>query len=1597
MRITVLAIAAQLLDHTRYLLRFVLSICLFFAVSSTCHAQSVTNATNTGTPENAILHGSDIESVQVNNGNLHVDIPIWSAKGRGLDTSAHFVSDTKGWTYKTTCDPVSGVCTDSIRETQAPFPNGMILGAPNSLSYSWSDTRSSFLCQTVNYTLNSLTLLEPNGTKHGFLPNPFTTSANQCYPTPTTLYAGDGSGWVATAGPNQNWIFTNKHGTTVTVGTSVEDTNGNELLSSNSTDTLGRAIGTTTYNDSNGTARSFVTSTTTVPIHTNLCPAVQLITGSQNCNERITTWTVPSQITLPNGQSYTLTYEQNAGGELASITLPTGAQVSYTYGISDVGGRYVSSRTLTVNGVSSTWNYSYNVGASATITDPLNNDTVYNCLSDSRLPAPAPCYISSVKSYQGSHTTGTLLKTVTTDYQFYSIGHGTFYGATYIVLPIRETTTWNQQNLVRKTETDWDTVTSGYNTITWQNPVERREYDWSTGAPGALLKRTDYNYLHLQNSTYLNKNIADRVTSVIIYDGSGNITAQTTTAYDGSALTATSGAPNHDYTNFGSSNLLRGNPTTISRWVNTTGTWLNTTNTYDDLGNLLTSTDPAGHSTSFDYTDNWANSSCVPSGVNTHGYVTKVTNALSQIAKTSYYPCTGLIAAQQDQNDINAGRAGTTLQYDLFGRLAQKNTPDGGQTAVSYSDAPPVSNTTTTKINSAQNVVTTKVFDGLGRLIQTQLTSDPQGTVYTDTTYDHLGRVATVSNPYRSGSDVTTTTGITTYGYDALSRKTSETYPDNSVLTTAYCGPSTLVTDPTGRWRRSRVDGLGRLVEVDEPNAVGASVNSNGCPGTGEPIWITSYTNDALGNLTQIVQNGSHTRTFTYDSLSRLLTSNNPEVGTITYAYNPDSTLLSKKDARSITSTYTYDALRREKSVSYSNGDPGVSINYDETNCLGLATCDNIGHRTSMTDAAGSEIWAYDVPDRIHKEQRTTSTITKSTIYNLDYAGNVISVVYPTGRTVNYSYDSADRPGSAADGSNGITYAAGFKTSPGGSCLANVTCYTPQGTPYALSIGQTSTFTGLNLTDTYNSRLQPQEFKASSTGGNAIDITYNFVDPVSGKNAGHVYGVTNNLDATRSQTFSYDQLNRITAAQTASTFAASPSHCWQETYTLDSWANLQSLVGNTNSQYTGCTYEIGFTKTADGNNHLSGFSYDPSGNTTGDGYNAYTWDGESQLKTAGGVTYTYDGDGRRVSKSNGKLYWYGSGGEILAETDASGNVTAEYIFFGGKRIAMLPASANPIYYVEDLLGTSRVLTNNTGVVCYDADFYPYGGERPPYTDTCTQNYYKFEGKERDAETGNDDFGARYFSNRFGRWLSADWSNVPVPVPYANLGNPQTLNLYSMVADDPESFADLDGHDGDGTAIQTSQRGGLSQTSKACDPNTSACTTTTTTTQTQDNGWSLSWQINASANFLAGEVKGVADVTVAPVVNAVEHPIATVEGIANAVEHPVDTTKAMVNGAVNTVKAAANGDPRAFGQVVGTAATVAYAAENIKIRPYENTGGGGITVKNTPTTGSRISLDVHPLEKGGPYKPHVDITIKKPGVPSGEGSNLIKPIHHWPWK
>ncbi len=191
---------------------------------------------------------------------------------------------------------------------------------------------------------------------------------------------------------------------------------------------------------------------------------------------------------------------------------------------------------------------------------------------------------------------------------------------------------------------------------------------------------------------------------------------------------------------------------------------------------------------------------------------------------------------------------------------------------------------------------------------------------------------------------------------------------------------------------------------------------------------------------------------------------------------------------------------------------------------------------------------------------------------------------------------------------------------------------------------------------------------------------------------------------------------------------------------------------------------------------------------------------------------------------------------------------------------MVPASGIPLYYAEDMLGSSRVVVQSNGTLCYDADFTPYGAERP-YISTCPQNF-KFEGKERDPETLNDDFGARKYTWRFGRWLSSDWSAVPVAVPYANLTNPQTLNLYSMVADDPESFADLDGHNGNDAAIKDGKKacphcpGGQGNTTVADEEPAAPAQNKPAVSVTVEGGFGLEYKAGLKgAKNLEGKVGG----------------------------------------------------------------------------------------------------------------------------------------------
>lgn len=117
------------------------------------------------------------------------------------------------------------------------------------------------------------------------------------------------------------------------------------------------------------------------------------------------------------------------------------------------------------------------------------------------------------------------------------------------------------------------------------------------------------------------------------------------------------------------------------------------------------------------------------------------------------------------------------------------------------------------------------------------------------------------------------------------------------------------------------------------------------------------------------------------------------------------------------------------------------------------------------------------------------------------------------------------------------------------------------------------------------------------------------------------------------------------------------------------------------------------------------------------------------------------------------------------------------------------------FYQNDPLGTRRSQTDPSGVLELTCSSLPFGdGETctGPGTDPTEHHY---TGKERDAESGNDYFGARYYSSAVGRFMSPDFNNTgddPEPIPYADLEGPQSLNLYSYVGNNPLYRKDADG-------------------------------------------------------------------------------------------------------------------------------------------------------------------------------------------------------------
>jgi RHS repeat-associated protein len=1037
--------------------------------------------------------------------------------------------------------------------------------------------------------------------------------------------------------------------------------------------------------------------------------------------------------------------------------------------------------------------------------------------------------------YTGSISSTNLVATQTGSYDLShpcSYSGAPYYicaGAVMSVTKIAETTTLpipSATNINQTTQFCYD--------LNYGNLLYKWEWNFYTGAivhdpnppstcslySGATPDRTT-TITYLGGSNYISntspiRNIANRPLSITVTNSSGGIVSKTLNSYDGGTLVTTgaTGVAGHDDTNFGSSFIYRGNLTQIQRLVSGTS-YVTKSLTYDITGQLRTETDWTNtNTTTYSYADNFFNdagdtsnpSSYTPSQL-TNAYLTKITfptvNSITQTDTFGYYWGTGQKALSTDAN----GRTTYFHFYDPLDRPTSAKLPDGGWT---YSVYP---NGSETQVDTGVGITSTTLSincpiasnacrhdqvrtDNLGRATSRILVSDPDGQTTVNTASDSNGRVYSTSNPHRSGSSPTD--GIESYAYDGLDRKTQVIHPDSSIAYTYYgatvgsnggrssqlcsgVGYPVLHKDEAAKVRQTWTDGFGRVIEADEPDSAN-TLNVGTC-----------YSYDLNDNLLSVVQNGSRQRTFTYDLLSRLLTASNPESGTICYGtysagvcqgngYDANNNLIYKTDARNITTTYSYDALNRLSSKTYSDSTPPVTLTYDVAALDGLNFQNPVGRLVKTTGGDARKWQSYDPLGRVATwwqcmaDYCATGNVRGDRVYNL--AGGVTSYT-GMGVTFTQTIDSADRV---------TQITSNFIDPQHPATLATVdpsVGFYPNGPIRKMTLGN-----GLTDTTVYNPRFQPCRIDVNSSGtalsqcsdtppaGNVLDLSFNWNAGVADN--GNLAGAAAAGQRTFSRTYGYDNLNRLTSMSSP----ADPSGCLGLSWTYDPWGNRtdQTVTAGT------CGTSHVTVNTA---NRLVGppYQYDANGNLSNDGSHTYTYDAENRITQVDGgttATYVYDANGQRVRKLAGGVtidYVYDSEGKVSGEIwTPPGYFTVGYIYLNGQLVAEYKDSTT--YFMHsDHLGSTRLMTNLSGGVYDSLDYLPFGEQIAGGTGTT----HKFTGKERDGESSLDDFGARYYSSQYARWMSVD------PAYESEiLELPQTWNRYSYVYNRPTFGTDPDG-------------------------------------------------------------------------------------------------------------------------------------------------------------------------------------------------------------
>jgi RHS repeat-associated protein len=1085
--------------------------CLYASVLFALAVGSASAQVPTGTPQfGSFGEGPDI--INLANLNAHIRVPVRHKSGRGTDFTYDLSYDTSVWypvgsTGSQSWQPVYNWGWRAQTEVATGYASFKMVGITD-CSSGGHKTGSE-----TNYS--NWIYHDPFGIQHPVAGTTQVLSGTCSNYTPGFVNTTqDGSGITMHAIGNTFASVTTTAGKVSTIpllsgigAASAVDRNGNEFTvdaSGNFTDTLG-----TTALAVTGTAPSPTTFTYTAPSTASASYTmkytsytVQTSFGCSGISEYGPTINnLVTEIDLPDTTKYTFTYQTTPNdthvphyvtGRLASVTLPDGGTISYTYTGGSTGNITCadgSTPGLTRTTPDGTWTYTRAAGTGAayttTVVDP-ERDTL------------APSGNQTVIQFQGIYETqrqfnqgaSTLLLTTNT---CYNAASSPCTGAA-ISLPISQVDVYSQlpgtSNLLAK-------HTSKYNS-TYGMVTELDDYDYGSGAAGSLLQKTAITYASLVNNLVAFPHL------VIVTNGGGNTISQTQYNYDETAVVTTSGTPQHTAIS-GS----RGNLTSVNSYT-AGATFLTSSSTYFDTGTVQTAKDVNGAQT----TNTYGTGSCGNS------FPTSVSEPLG-LSRSAAWNCNG--GAPTSVTDENGKITTVGFLNAYFWRPDNVLDPTSAQTNFTYTGQNSVESILNFNSGASTSGSLT-TLDGLGRASLSQVKQGPSGNFDTvEQDYDSLGRPSRNTLPYSGSAGQTNSTGPATMTtYDALGRPLSITDAGGGTTTYSYNQNDVLVTvgpaavgENTKR-RQLQYDSLGRLTSVCE---ISGATGSGTCGQTAaQPgFWTTyAYNTSTSGPSLSVTQNATgsqQTRSYVYDLLGRLTSETNPENGTVSYKYDSATVggcsvtdmgdLVIKTAASGISTCYVYDALHRVLSIGHNpaqaNGTPDKFFGYDSATINGLAMTNTKGRLaeaytcltpcTKITDigfsyTARGEIsdayqWSTNSAGYYHENQTYYENgVTKQIsglaslptfTYGVDGEGRVNSISASTGQNplTATTYNSASLPTAVTFGSldnDAFTY------DPNTFRLTKYQ-FNVNSQPYSgvLTWNANGSLNGLNITDPFNS------------------------------------------------------------------------------------------------------------------------------------------------------------------------------------------------------------------------------------------------------------------------------------------------------------------------------------------------------------------------------------------------------------------------------------------------------------------------------------------------------------------------------------------------